>query len=232
MKKSPFLIILLLLFAFCQFRSHKMYAQSPSLGTTSAMMAKASEAMKNEDFTKANAIFREIIDSNQPIPPEMPYLFSKTLYALGQYHNSNNFVNKYLDLNGFKGSYYKQAKELQSLLAGPLAEIASCEYGDARGYRYGTCQTCQGEGKTEQACSLCKGRGIIGCSRCAGDGLVTKKNVFNILEYFECERCSGEGRLTCTSCQGSLVEIDSCPVCEGSGHILTEELCDHTAPEK
>lgn len=232
MKKHPFLKILILLFTIGLIQPTSIYAQSPGLGTTSAMMSRANTAMEKGEYTKANAIFREIIESNQPIPAEMPYLFAKTLYALGQYHNSQSFVNKYLDLNGFKGSYYKQAKALQNQLVNPLAEIVSCQYCDARGYRYGTCETCHGEGKTEQACSLCKGRGIIGCSRCAGDGLVTKKNVFNILEYFECERCSGKGRLTCTACQGTLVEVDTCPVCEGSGHILTEELCDHTAPEK
>lgn len=232
MKKHPFLIILFLLITIGLAQPISIYAQSPSLGTTSAMMSKANTAMENGDYTKANTIFREIIESNQPIPAEMPYLFAKTLFALGQYHNSQNFVNKYLDLNGFKGSYYKQAKALQNQLVNPLAEIVSCQYCDARGYRYGTCETCHGEGKSEQACSLCKGRGVIGCSRCAGDGLVTRKNVFNILEYFECERCSGKGRLTCTACHGSLVEVDTCPVCEGTGHILTEELCDHTAPEK
>ena len=233
MKKRPYLLLLLLFLSFGLFHSFSCYAQvSPNLGTTSAMLEKASTAMDNGDFKKANGIFRDIIESNQPIPPEMPYLFSKTLFELGQYHNAQSFVNKYLDLNGFKGSYYRQAKALQAELVHPLEEIASCEYCDARGYRYGTCTTCHGEGKSEQSCSLCRGRGVIGCSRCAGDGLVTKKNVFNIVEYFECERCSGKGRLTCTSCHGTLVETDFCPVCEGSGHILTEELCDHTAPEK
>ena len=189
-------------------------------------------AMDKGEYKKANGLYRNIIESNQPIPPEMPYLFSKTLFELGQYYNSQSFVGKYLDLNGFKGNYYKQAKELQAALVQPLAEISACSYCDARGYRFGTCDTCQGLGKAEQACSLCKGRGIIGCSRCAGDGLVTTKNVFNILEYFECERCEGKGRLTCTSCHGSLVETSECPVCNGSGHIQTEELCDHSVPEK
>lgn len=233
MKKSPYLLLLLLLVSFGLLHPFTSHAQSgPNLGTTSAMLENASAAIDKGDYKKANGIFRDIIDSNQPIPPEMPYLFSKTLFELSQYHNSHSFVNKYLDLNGFKGSYYKQAKELQTALVQPLEEIASCEYCDARGYRYGTCETCHGEGKTEQACSLCRGRGIIGCSRCGGDGLVTKKNVFNIIEYFECERCSGKGRLTCISCHGTLVETDFCLVCEGSGHTMTEELCDHTAPEK
>ena len=233
MKKLPYLLLFYILLSFSLLHPKTANAQlSPSLGTVSALMEDATLAMDNGEYKKANGLFRQIIESNQPIPPEMPYLFSKTLFDLGQYHNSESFVNKYLDLNGFKGNYYKQAKELQQSLVQPLAEISACDYCDARGYRFTTCDTCHGEGVSEQACSLCKGRGIIGCSRCAGDGLVTRKNVFNILEYFECERCDGQGRLTCTSCHGSLVEISECPVCNGSGHIQSETLCDHTAPEK
>ncbi|WP_439482278.1 molecular chaperone DnaJ [Cyclobacterium plantarum] len=204
------------------------YAQlQPNLGSTSRLMDNAVNAMENKNFTVANNYFREIIKSNLPIPPEMPYFFATTLFELGQYHNSSSFIQKYLDLNGFEGEHYDEARVLIEKLEAPLAEIASCNRCDSKGYRYQTCQTCHGEGHTDQECSLCKGLGIIGCSRCTGDGLVTKRNVFNILEYFECDRCEGKGRLTCTKCEGSLVEHGECRTCQGKGQIESEIVCNH-----
>ncbi|SEI90590.1 hypothetical protein SAMN05192553_101787 [Cyclobacterium xiamenense] len=204
----------------------------PSLGSTARLMEMALAAMSNEKYTEANGHFRELIASNLPIPPEMPFHFAETLYQLGQYHNSENFVRKYLDLNGFKGEHYSEARDLLQKLESPLAAIKACNLCDAKGYRYATCATCDGEGHTDQACSLCRGRGIIGCSRCAGDGMVTKKNVFNIVEYFECERCKGQGRLTCTQCEGSLLEHGDCPTCSGNGTIGSETVCDHLHTEE
>ncbi|MDN3690222.1 tetratricopeptide repeat protein [Cyclobacterium jeungdonense] len=222
-----FLVLLFLSLNFVTARAQ----HQPSLGSTARLMDRALAAMASEKYQDANAHFREIIASNLPIPPEMPYYFAETLYQLGQYHNSDNFVRKYLDLNGFEGEHYTNARALLEKLADPMAAIRSCEFCDSRGYRYQTCTTCHGEGHTEQPCSLCRGHGVIGCSRCAGDGLVTKKNVFNIVEYFECERCSGEGRLTCTQCNGSLVEQGVCATCGGSGTLESETICDHLQTE-
>ena len=50
------------------------------------------------DYQTANSIFRNLIESGLPLPDEMPYYFSETLFALGQYDNSSNFLNKYLEL--------------------------------------------------------------------------------------------------------------------------------------
>ncbi|WP_199856445.1 molecular chaperone DnaJ [Lunatibacter salilacus] len=200
---------------------------SPNLGNTSRLMTQATTAMEEGEFEKANAIFHQIIQSNAPIPSEMPYFFAETLYELKQYDNSSNFLGKYLDLNGFKGQHYKEAKALERKLEEPLKEISACQFCDKKGYRLLTCTTCSGEKQVEQDCTLCKAQGIVGCSRCAGQGIVTKKNVFNILEYYDCERCSGAGRLTCPRCEGTHLEYGECRTCAGTGHLESEELCNH-----
>ena len=205
-----------------------MHAQiSPNLGNTSRIMNQATTAMDAGEFELANELFRQIIQSNAPIPSEMPFYFAKTLYELKQFDNSQNFLNKYLDLNGFKGAHYQEAKDLETKLEGPLKEIAACQFCDRKGYRLLTCATCSGEKQVEQDCSLCKAQGIVGCSRCAGQGVVTKKNVFNILEYYDCERCSGTGRLTCPRCDGTHLEFSECRTCAGTGHLESEQLCNH-----
>lgn len=223
--KSPALF-LLIAFAFCL--THFANAQiSPNLGQTDRWMKGAQAAMERNEYETANSIFRDLIDSGLPLPEEMPYFFAETLFELKQYDNSANFLNKYLELSGFAGDHYQGAQELQKKLAGPLNEIKVCQLCDRRGYRFKVCFTCEGARQIEQDCDYCKAKGVVGCSRCSGSGMITRVNIFKIVEYFECERCSGNGRLTCPVCEGSLKEVSSCRTCNGSGKLSSENLCDH-----
>ncbi|MHA7128646.1 outer membrane protein assembly factor BamD [Algoriphagus namhaensis] len=210
------------------FSAQNLQAQGlPNLGQTDSWMKGAIAAMQRQDFETANNIFRNLIDSGLPLPEEMPYYFAETLYQLEQYDNSANFLNKYLELTGFAGQNYQGAKELKDKLSEPLQEIQACQLCDRRGYRYKTCFTCDGKKEIEQECSYCKAKGIVGCSRCAGTGMITKKNIFNIVEYFECERCSANGRLTCPVCQGTKKEVSACRTCGGSGRLASDQICSH-----
>ena len=200
-----------------------------NLGQTDRWMKGALAAMERSDYQTANSIFRNLIDSGLPLPEEMPYYFSETLFQLGQYDNSQNFVNKYLELTGFTGQNYESATRLKEKLKVPLAQIIACELCDRRGYRYESCTTCQGKKQTEQACSYCKAKGVVGCSRCGASGMIKKVNVFNLVDFYECERCGGKGRLTCPTCSGSGKEVSACKTCEGSGKTPSTALCNHEA---
>jgi DnaJ-class molecular chaperone len=202
-----------------------------NLGQTDRWMKGATAAIERNDYETANSIFRNLIDSGLPLPDEMPYFFSETLYELGQYDNSSNFLNKYLELTGFNGENYEGAKQLQEKLKGPLSAIQACALCDRRGYQYETCFTCDGSRQIEQTCDYCKAKGIVGCSRCAASGMIRKVNVFNIVEYFECERCNGKGRMTCPECDGSRHQVSDCKTCSGSGKITSDDLCDHQPHE-
>lgn len=220
--------ILLLLILTIPLLSIKVNAQvRPNLGGTSQLMNNALMELKGGNYERANAYFRQIIDSGLPIPQEMPYYFAETLFHLGQYDNSANFLNKYLQINGFRGDNYESARALESRLKAPLDEIQSCQLCDRRGYQYQVCHTCEGHKEIEQPCNHCKEKGVVGCSRCVGSGLVTIRNVFNIVEYYECEKCSGKGRYTCPTCLGSKFEVSSCRTCDGSGRLPTDIICDH-----
>ncbi len=225
--RLPFLSIVLALLISCLFPSLSSAQNSPNLGKTSQLMEAAKSAIADSEYEQANYYFRQIIESNAAIPSEMPYYFAETLYELGQYDNSANFLQKYLQINGHTAENYKQAKELESQLEEPLQAIASCELCDYKGYRYEVCPTCHGSKQIEQECHYCKGHGIVGCSRCKGTGIVTKKNVFDITEYYQCSRCEGHGKLTCPVCEGSLSEISPCRTCSGFGKIKSDQICDH-----
>ena len=200
-----------------------------NLGQTDRWMKGALAAMERSDYQTANSIFRNLIDSGLPLPEEMPYYFSETLFHLGQYDNSQNFVNKYLELTGFRGQNYESATRLKEKLKVPLAQIIACELCDRRGYRYENCMTCQGKKQIEQACSYCRAKGVVGCSRCGASGMIKKVNVFNIVDFYECERCTGKGRLACPNCSGSGKEVSACKACEGSGKAASTALCNHEA---
>lgn len=225
-------IFRIFLFTLLSLSTWDALAQSgPNLGQTDRWMKGAMAAIERKDYQTANSIFRNLIDSGLPLPDEMPYYFSETLFELGQYDNSSNFLNKYLELTGFKGENYQGARELQEKLKSYLAEIQSCQLCDRRGYRYAACFTCDGSKQIEQDCNYCKSKGIVGCSRCAASGMIKRVNVFNIVEFFECERCSGKGRLTCPECEGSGKEVSDCKTCSGSGKISSDQICDHKAHE-
>ncbi|TDQ18982.1 hypothetical protein DFQ04_0793 [Algoriphagus boseongensis] len=198
-----------------------------NLGQTDRWMKGALAAMERKDFETANSIFRNLIDSGLPLPEEMPYYFSETLFELGQYDNSQNFLNKYLELTGFNGQNYQGASELKKKLAKPIADIKACQLCDNRGYRFQTCFTCEGKKEIEQTCAYCKGKNVVGCSRCGATGMIKKINVFNIVEFYECERCSGKGRLTCPECQGSGKEVSDCKTCAGTGKLASDQICTH-----
>ncbi len=198
-----------------------------NLGQTDRWMKGALAAMERNDYQTANSIFRNLIESGLPLPEEMPYYFSETLFKLGQFDNSQNFLNKYLELTGFTGQNYEYAVRLKEKLKEPLAQILACELCDRRGYRYESCSVCQENKQTEQECSYCKAKGVVGCSRCGASGMIKKINVFNIVEFFECERCAGKGRLSCPTCSGTGKEISTCKTCEGSGKTATSALCSH-----
>lgn len=198
-----------------------------NLSQTDRWMKGALAAMERSDYQTANSIFRNLIDSGQPLPEEMPYYFSETLFHLGQFDNSQNFLNKYLELTGFTGQNYDYAVQLKEKLKDPLAQIQVCKLCDRRGYRYTLCPLCDGNKQVEQACAYCKANGVVGCSRCGASGMLKKLNIFNIVEFFECERCTGKGRLSCPSCGGSGKEVSACKTCEGSGKIASADLCNH-----
>ncbi|MDA1269364.1 MAG: molecular chaperone DnaJ [Bacteroidetes bacterium] len=222
----PVLLTLALLLSFFSLAPLVATAQL-NLGQTDRWMKGALSAMERSDYQSANSIFRNLIDSGLPLPEEMPYYFSETLFQLGQFDNSQNFVNKYLELTGFTGQNYDYAVLLKEKLKGPLAQIIACELCDRRGYRYTPCSLCGGNKQVEQACAYCRANGVVGCSRCGASGMIKKINVFNIIEFFECERCAGNGRLSCPTCDGSGKEVSACKTCEGSGKIASKTLCSH-----
>ncbi|WP_296618959.1 CDC27 family protein [Marivirga sp.] len=188
----------------------------------------AQVAMQNGDYENANMQFRKILKLGVKLPSEMPYLFAKTLYEIGQYQNSQSFLEKYFEIMGKAGTYYENAEELNKLLELQLNKSLSCQYCDLSGYRLETCATCNGEKQLLKKCDYCEAKGKVGCTACSGDGVLIQLGAMGNRSYKTCHQCQGEGINECPVCEGEKELYTYCPNCLGSGRTSTEVICNHT----
>lgn len=203
-------------------------AQAPRISQEiETLMKKAVSEMNGRKYEEANLTFREMLASKKVLPTNMSYYFAETLYMINQYHNSENFLSKYIELAGKGGDYYAQALELQTLLTNKKNEIKDCDYCNVFGYRLSTCQLCDGIGSLASTCYYCKGLGKTSCLTCKGDGVIVTKNIFDVAEYKSCHVCQTNGYHACKVCHGNKIINNQCPDCLGSRLIATKKICDH-----
>lgn len=206
------------------------YLASGQINTDRQVKLRTEEAKKlmNEGhYESAYNAFRKILNSGKVLPTNLSYYFSETLYHLGQYQNSQNFINKYLKITGKGGDYYQEANELSKLLTDKFSLIESCELCDISGYRLIPCTRCNGVKSIVESCHICSSTGISSCKKCEGEGVLIVTDVFDEKKYQTCDKCRGEGYHTCETCLGNKSIKLNCPVCLGSGHEKSATICDH-----
>ena len=142
-KKYTFLLSFLLA---CLVTSSVLPAQA-QVGQTQVAkyMEEAKAYMAEENYTEANLVFRRMLSLNTTLPEDMSYLFAETLFMLGQYTNSQNFLTKYLTMTGRMGNYYSDALTLQEALEKEVRAVTNCQYCNGAGFRLVACLTCQFE---------------------------------------------------------------------------------------
>ena len=191
------------------------------------LIAQAKEHMSNEEYEQANSLFRRALATKKTLPTEMSYLFAETLFVINQFQNSKNFVDKYIELAGQGGDYYEEAIKLQELLNGRFDQIRTCNLCNLSGYRYVTCDNCQGIGKTTEACYQCKGHGLTTCHKCIGKGVLITLNSLGQRKYESCDLCDSKGYLECNLCHGEKTLSGACSVCLGAGQKVSSQICNH-----
>ena len=179
------------------------------------------------DYDAANIKFRQILALNEVIPAEMCYHFAETLYAIGQFQNSKNFVSKYFELTGTTGENYREVKKLEEMVDAKLDVIRACHRCNTVGYRYKPCQTCSQTGVVEERCYYCQGHGIAVCTKCKGNGVLISANALGGSDYRTCDRCEGNGKEICPTCNGDKTLKSDCPSCNGFFFETSAEICDH-----
>ncbi len=187
----------------------------------------AKKLMNKGQYESAYNVFKKILSSGKVLPTNLSYYFSETLYHLGQYQNSQNFINKYLKITRKGGDYYQEANELSKLLTRKFSLIESCSYCDIFGYRLVICTHCDGLKSMVKSCHICSATGITSCKKCNGEGVLIVIDVFDEKKYQTCDKCLGEGYHTCETCAGTKFINLNCPVCLGSGLEKSTTICDH-----
>lgn len=191
------------------------------------LMNQAKAQIKAEDYKAANKTFRKALASGKILPTDLSYLFAETLYIIHQYQNSQNFVDKYIELAGQGGNYYDKAIELKGLLSQEFERIKACPYCNLSGYRYISCDNCNAVGTTTEVCYNCKGSGITVCPKCLGQGVYITFNSFSGKQYHSCDICDGKGYVECPVCHGEKLITGTCSVCLGTGKKVSSILCNH-----
>jgi len=178
-------------------------------------------------YEEANLVFRKILAFGEVIPSELCYHFAETLYGIGQYQNSKNFVDKYFQLTGRTGDNYNEVKMLEEMVNGEMESMRNCNLCSASGYRLIPCGECNAVGTVSGVCHNCNGVGISVCIKCKGEGVLITSNALGGSDYFTCDRCNGDGNEMCPLCAGVKTLVLDCPTCNGTLKQPSPELCNH-----
>ena len=180
-----------------------------------------------ENYKEANRSFRRALATNKVLPTNLSYYFAETLYHLGQYQNSKNFVEKYLGLTGYSGDFYNEASNLSELLIIRFTEIMECHRCNRFGYRLLACDQCEASGYEIAECHQCMGLGNSLCPKCTGGGVNITVDAFGQKLYEECDKCNGIGYIPCELCEGTKIVTRTCLVCFGTKLKASSTICDH-----
>lgn len=136
------------------------------------------------EYAAADRKFRYVLQNVKSVPSDLTFFFGKNSYHLGNYRQSIDWLNKYIQLKGTTGQYYAEATEWLRKAETGLIDERSRE-----------------SEKTQELLSRnydidCGPAGKVSCPVCKGDHVITKKGPFGD-QYRTCPYCNEHGFLTC-----------------------------------
>ena len=161
-----------------------LIVQNISFAQSSDFLLKRSQQLIiDENYSEADSILKEIINTIDTIPSELTFLFGKNSFHLNKFKQSINWLNKYIELKGMLGVFSEEAiKYLE--LANTKNIISKKE--DTKNviielfsYRYIECPN------KFKLCPICKGSSVM----------ITETNIGKI--YKTCPFSDDKGFLTC-----------------------------------
>ncbi|MFY0687598.1 MAG: hypothetical protein JXQ90_10565 [Cyclobacteriaceae bacterium] len=158
-------------------------AQNPAEAEFLRRMDKGEDLMIAGRYEEADDEFKFVMTNMKPLPSNMAYLFGRNSFHLSQYKQSINWLNKYIQLKGTQGQYYKEAVK--------YLKFAEDEYLNIQRKQ---AQSLTNEIKPNEY--DCGGLSKMICPVCRGDGVILKQTPFEI-QYQTCPYCAGSGYLTC-----------------------------------
>lgn len=140
--------------------------------------------MDHEKYALADEKFRYVLQHVRSVPSDLTFYFGKNSYLLGLYKQSIDWLNKYIQLKGTTGQYYKEATEWLGK--------AEADYLKEKN---------QAAAKTQELLSKnfdidCGPTGKVTCPVCQGNHVIVRKGPFGD-SYKTCPYCNEHGILTC-----------------------------------
>lgn len=177
--------------------SHNTFAQDKELAEKFRLEAeqrKRSETLRvldsaimhidNSEYALADKKLVYVLNNIKSVPSDLTFYFGKNSFYLTKYKQSVDWLNKYIQLKGTTGQFYKEAVEI---LKSAEVELIKERAKDAV--------------KVEQILSStydidCGPSGKVTCPVCKGTTVIIQKGYLNDL-YKTCGFCDKHGFLTC-----------------------------------
>lgn len=162
----------------------RLLAEQRKRAETLRVLDSAIALMDNGEYKAADTKLIYVLNNIKSIPSDLTFYFGKNSFYLDKYKQSIDWLNKYIQLKGTSGQFYKEAVTiLRNAEAGLIKERAK----DAE--------------KVEQVLSStydidCGPSGKVTCPVCKGTTVIIRKGYLSD-EYRTCGFCDKHGNLTC-----------------------------------
>jgi hypothetical protein len=135
-------------------------------------------------YALADEKFKYVLQHVRSVPSDLTFYFGKNSYFRGEFRQSIDWLNKYIQLKGTTGQFYAEATE--------WLQKSESEY---------LKQKTDEAGKAQQVLSKnydidCGPSGKVTCPVCQGNHVIVKKGPFGDT-YKTCPYCNEHGLLTC-----------------------------------
>lgn len=162
------------------------YLQDQEISRKSRVMREYDSAvvlMENSNYLAADAKFRYVLANLKSIPSDLTYHFGVNSFHIGKFKQSIDWLNKYIQLKGTGGQFYRDAVQWKSK--------AELEY---------VKEKTQNTEQLQQIFSTdydldCGGARVV-CPVCRGEHVIVKKGPFGN-QYRTCAYCDDHGLLSC-----------------------------------
>jgi tetratricopeptide (TPR) repeat protein len=172
-----------LLAGFLCFFITGLSAQQISESEFARRMDRGELLMKEGRYEEAQEEFLFIINNKEVLPSNIAYFFGRNSYHIGEFKQSINWLNKYIQLKGTGGLYYNEAvsflesaeneyMKIQRALSSATSQQLTNDDYDCGGLDKMICPVCKGSGvlikqgpidKYYQTCPYCEGNSYLSC---------------------------------------------------------------------
>lgn len=140
--------------------------------------------MDHGDYALADKKLVYVLNNLKSVPSDLTFYFGKNSYYLGKFKQSVDWLNKYMQLKGTAGQFYKEAVDLLKKAEIQLVQERTKDAAKA------------GEILSSTYEIDCGPAGKVTCPVCKGTTVIIKKGYLND-EYKTCGFCDKHGFLTC-----------------------------------